>query len=83
VVTSGTGRNAAIPGISVAGKTGTANSSATRSPYAWRVAFAPADNPQVAVAVVVERTSVPRAGITGGGLAGPIAARVMRAVIKR
>jgi penicillin-binding protein A len=83
VVDSGTGRNAAIPGISVAGKTGTANSSATRSPYAWMVAFAPADNPQVAVAVVVERTSVPRAGITGGGLAGPIAARVMRAVIKR
>jgi peptidoglycan glycosyltransferase len=83
VVNSGTGRNAQIPGISVAGKTGTANSSTARSPYAWMVTFAPADDPQVAVAVVVERTSVPRAGITGGGLAGPIAARVMKAVIKR
>jgi peptidoglycan glycosyltransferase len=83
VVNSGTGSPAAIPGISVAGKTGTANSSATKSPYAWMVTFAPADDPQVAVAVVIERTSVPRASITGGGLAGPIAADVMKAVIKR
>jgi peptidoglycan glycosyltransferase len=83
VVNSGTGGGARIPGISVAGKTGTANSSAVKSPYAWMVAFAPADDPQVAVAVVIERTSVPRANITGGGLAGPIAAAVMKAVIKR
>jgi peptidoglycan glycosyltransferase len=83
VVNSGTGLPARIPGVSVAGKTGTANSSATKSPYAWMVTFAPADDPQVAVAVVVERTSVPRASITGGGLAGPIAADVMKAVIRR
>jgi penicillin-binding protein A len=83
VVNSGTGLPARIPGISVAGKTGTANSSAVKSPYAWMVTFAPADDPQVAVAVVIERTSVPRASITGGGLAGPIAAAVMKAVIKR
>jgi penicillin-binding protein A len=83
VVNSGTGLPARIPGISVAGKTGTANSSAVRSPYAWMVTFAPADDPRVAVAVVIERTSVPRASITGGGLAGPIAAAVMKAVIKR
>lgn len=83
VVNSGTGGPARIPGISVAGKTGTANSSAVKSPYAWMVTFAPADDPQVAVAVVVERSAVTRASITGGGLAGPIAADVMRAVIKR
>jgi peptidoglycan glycosyltransferase len=83
VVNSGTGAPARIPGISVAGKTGTANSSAGRSPYAWMVTFAPANDPQVAVAVVVERSSVPRASITGGGLAGPIAASVMKAVIGR
>lgn len=83
VVDTGTGTPAKIPGVSVAGKTGTANSSATKSPYAWMVAFAPADNPQVAVAVLVERTSVTRADITGGGLAGPIAADVMKAVISR
>jgi peptidoglycan glycosyltransferase len=83
VVESGTGSPAQIPGVSVAGKTGTANSSAAKSPYAWMVAFAPADNPQVAVAVVIERTSVTRDVITGGGLAGPIAKDVMEAVISR
>ncbi|MGI8434210.1 MAG: peptidoglycan D,D-transpeptidase FtsI family protein [Nocardioidaceae bacterium] len=83
VVESGTGTPAQIEGVSVAGKTGTANSSATRSPYAWMVAFAPADDPQVAVAVLIEQTGVDRADITGGGLAGPIAADVMQAVIQR
>ncbi|MBA2560337.1 MAG: penicillin-binding protein 2 [Propionibacteriales bacterium] len=83
VVDTGTGSPAQIPGISVAGKTGTANSSAAKSPYAWMVAFAPADNPQVAVAVLIERTAVSRGDITGGGLAGPIAADVMKAVINR
>ncbi len=81
VVESGTGTPAQIPGVSVAGKTGTANSSTSRSPYAWMVAFAPANDPQVAVAVLVERTAVSRADITGGGLAGPIARNVMEAVI--
>jgi peptidoglycan glycosyltransferase len=83
VVQSGTGVPAQIPGVSVAGKTGTANSSAARSPYAWMVAFAPADNPQVAVAVLIEKTGVNRSDITGGGLAGPIVKRVMEAVINR
>ncbi len=45
-----------IPGISVAAKTGTANSAPNRPPYAWFVGFAPADNPQVAVAVLVEQS---------------------------
>lgn len=83
VVQSGTGINAQIPGVQVAGKTGTANSAANRSPYAWMVAFAPADNPQVAVAVLIEQTNVSRSVITGGGLAGPIAKSVMQAVINR
>jgi peptidoglycan glycosyltransferase len=82
VVQSGTGVQAQIPGVAVAGKTGTANSSASRAPYAWMVAFAPADNPQVAVAVLVEKTGISRSDITGGGLAGPIAKRIMQAVIK-
>jgi peptidoglycan glycosyltransferase len=83
VVQSGTGLPAQIPGVSVAGKTGTANSSATRSPYAWMVAFAPAENPQVAVAVLVEKTAIARSDITGGGLAGPIAKAIMQAVLNR
>ena len=45
------------------------------------VAFAPANDPQVAVAVLIERSSASRADITGGGLAGPIARDVMEAVI--
>jgi peptidoglycan glycosyltransferase len=83
VVSSGTGAPAQIPGVTVAGKTGTANSSLTRSPYAWMVAFAPAEDPQVAVAVVIERSSTGRSDITGGGLAGPIARDVMESVIGR
>jgi peptidoglycan glycosyltransferase len=83
VVQKGTGVPAQIPGVAVAGKTGTANSSAARAPYAWMVAFAPADNPQVAVAVLVEQTGISRSEITGGGLAGPIAKSIMQAVINR
>jgi peptidoglycan glycosyltransferase len=81
VVENGTGTNSRIPGVSVAGKTGTANSAEDRAPYAWMVAFAPADDPKVAVAVLVEQTGVGRDEISGNGLAGPIARSVMEAVI--
>ena len=81
VVATGTGDEAQIPNVAVAGKTGTANTADERSPYAWMVTFAPADNPQVAVAVFIEKTDIAREDISGGGLAGPIAAKVMRAVI--
>ncbi|HEY7045092.1 MAG TPA: penicillin-binding protein 2 [Nocardioidaceae bacterium] len=83
VVQSGTGTNTQIPGVTVAGKTGTANSAEDRAPYAWMVSFAPADDPQVAVAVIVEQTGVSRSEISGNGLAGPIARSVMEAVINR
>jgi peptidoglycan glycosyltransferase len=82
VVDHGTGRPAQIPGMKVAGKTGTAQSSPQRPPYAWFVSFAPADNPKVAVAVLVEDAGVERNAISGSGLAAPIAKRVMEAVIK-
>ncbi len=83
VVDQGTGTTAQIPGTKVAGKTGTAQSSATRLPYAWFVSFAPADDPQVAVAVLIEDAGVDREAISGSGLAAPIAKRVMEAVIGR
>lgn len=83
VVDNGTGQTAQIPGIKVAGKTGTAQSSPSRPPYAWFVSFAPADNPKVAVAVLVEDAGVARNSISGSGLAAPIAKRVMQAVIGR
>ena len=81
VVDNGTGTTAQIPGIKVAGKTGTAQSSPERPPYAWFVSFAPADNPKVAVAVLVEDAGGARDAISGSGLAAPIAKNVMEAVI--
>ena len=81
VVDNGTGTTAQIPGVKVAGKTGTAQSAPDRPPYAWFVSFAPADDPQVAVAVLVEDAGVARDEISGSGLAAPIAKAVMEAVI--
>jgi peptidoglycan glycosyltransferase len=83
VVNNGTGGNGAIPNIEVAGKTGTAQSTPNRPPYAWFVSFAPANNPQVAVAVLVQQSHTERAEIAGGALCAPIAKRVMEAVINR
>ncbi len=81
VVDQGTADEAAIPGVAVAAKTGTAERTEELPPYAWFVSFAPADDPEVAVAVFVENADVPREEISGGGLAGPIARQVMQAVI--
>ena len=83
VVDNGTGTTAQIPGVEVAGKTGTAQSAPSRPPYAWFVSFAPAQNPQVAVAVLVQDAGVARDAISGSGLAAPIAKAVMEAVMGR
>ncbi|PUA81148.1 peptidoglycan D,D-transpeptidase FtsI family protein [Nocardioides currus] len=80
-VNDGTAGVAAIPGIEVAGKTGTAQSTDSRPPYAWFVSFAPADDPKVAVAVMVEASDTARDEIAGGTLGGPIAKAVMQAVL--
>jgi penicillin-binding protein A len=87
VVSSGTGTAAALPGVEVAGKTGTAElGPAPVSPDeggepeqqqdAWFTAFAPADNPQIAVAVLVANTTE-----DGGTVAAPIAREVLAAGI--
>ena len=83
VVTNGTGTAAQIPGIPVAGKTGTAQGSAGQRPNVWFIGFAPANDPQVAVAVFLDRRSGYGADATGGRLAAPIAQAVMRAVLGR
>ncbi len=80
-VERGTATSARIPGVDVGGKTGTAQSTADRPPYAWFVSMAPADDPKVAVAVVVESSSTARSEIAGGRLSGPIARSVMEAVL--
>jgi penicillin-binding protein A len=81
VVNQGTGHNAQIPGVEVAGKTGTAQSDPKRKPFAWFTSFAPVDNPAVAVAVIVEDADIPRNDIAGGRLAAPIAKAVMQAAL--
>lgn len=82
-VESGTATSARIAGIDVGGKTGTAQSTPERPPYAWFVSFAPAKNPKVAVAVLVESSNTGRDEIAGGRLAGPIARAVMEAVLNK
>lgn len=67
VVEIGTGRNASISNVQVAGKTGTAENT-PRPSHAWFVGFAPADNPRIAVAVILEES-----GTFGGQTAAPIA----------
>jgi penicillin-binding protein A len=82
-VTNGTASPGAIPGVSVAGKTGTAESGRDNvPPYAWFMSFAPADDPQVAVAVMIQKADIPRGEIAGGTFGGPIAKSVMEAVIQ-
>ena len=77
VVDSGTGTNARIPGVDVAAKTGTAQSAEGAAPHAWFITFAPADDPKIAVAVVVENGGSFGAEATGGVVAAPIARAVM------
>ena len=76
VVRRGTGTAAALANVQVAGKTGTATNPAGRS-HAWFVAFAPADAPRVAVAIVVENAGY------GGVVAAPIARRVLGTALER
>lgn len=75
VVRDGTGTAAALSGVLVAGKTGTAENSHGDS-HAWFIGFAPADNPQVAIAVIVENAGF------GGSIAAPIARQVFRAALQ-
>lgn len=82
VVSNGTGTQAAVPGVSVAGKTGTAEHAPDAPPHAWFTGFAPADNPEVAVAVVVEDGGRAGSEAYGGAVAGPISSAVMKAALE-
>ena len=78
VVTGGTGTAAQIPGISVAGKTGTAEVGRGNIHTTWFAAFAPANAPRVAIAVVVEN----QLNGFGGTISAPIAKQVMEALLR-
>ncbi|MDV6289110.1 penicillin-binding protein 2 [Streptomyces sp. UP1A-1] len=86
VVEDGTGTNAKIDGVTVGGKTGTAQHGVDNSenPYAWFISYAKGEDGSspVAVAVVVEDENANRDDISGGGLAAPIARNVMEAVLE-
>ncbi len=74
-----------INGVSIAAKTGTAEHGAdpkNTPPHGWYVAFAPANNPQVAIAVVVEDGGDRNLEATGGSLAAPIGRAVIGAALQ-
>jgi peptidoglycan glycosyltransferase len=77
VVIGGTGTAAQIPGVKVAGKTGTAETGLNRVYDAWFIFFAPADHPTVAGAVVVEHSI----NGFGGAVSAPIAKQLMQALL--
>jgi peptidoglycan glycosyltransferase len=80
VVQGGTGTKAAIPGVTVAAKTGTAQTTAGHA-HAWMIAFAPAEQPTVAVAVIVESQQAGDDSATGGRVAAPIVKAVLQAAL--
>ncbi|MGW3678035.1 peptidoglycan D,D-transpeptidase FtsI family protein [Streptomyces prasinus] len=86
VVSEGTGSRAKIDGVTVGGKTGTAQHGVDNSenPYAWFISYAKGEDGSspVAVAVIIEDDDAVRGDISGGGLAAPIAKSVMEAVVK-
>jgi cell division protein FtsI/penicillin-binding protein 2/cell division protein FtsW (lipid II flippase) len=75
VVQNGSGTRAAIKGITVAGKTGTAEASKKEQTHAWFIAFAPAEHPTVAMAIILENAGV------GGQVAAPAAKGVLQAAL--
>lgn len=76
-VTDGTAAPGALPDVQVAAKTGSAEPGGNVPTHAWYIAFAPADAPQIAVAVLVEN------GGTGGGAAAPIARKMIQEALSQ
>lgn len=74
VVTSGTGRAVALPQVAIAGKTGSAEDAHHALPHAWFVCFAPYDNPQIAIATIVENSG------HGAENAAPVAKKILEAM---
>jgi peptidoglycan glycosyltransferase len=77
VVSGGTGTAAQISGVRVAGKTGTAETGVAGRNTAWFIAFAPVEDPKVAIAVVLQNQNA-----TGGTVSAPIAKEIMEALLR-
>lgn len=82
-VSDGAASGARIDGVDVAGKTGTAENGSSAPFTLWFTGFAPAENPRVAVAVVVENGGGQGQSGSGNTIAAPIAKKVMEAVLGR
>ena len=82
VVNEGTGRPAQISGVQVAAKTGTAETGTDAAQHAWMIAFAPAENPQVAVALVLEHGGDLGTDAYGGSAAGPLVRDIIQAALQ-
>jgi peptidoglycan glycosyltransferase len=82
-VSDGAASGARMDGVDVGGKTGTAENGSGRPYTLWFTGFAPADNPQVAVAVVIEDGGGEGQSGSGNTIAAPIAKKVMEAVLGR
>lgn len=76
VITAGTGRQAAIPGLRWGGKTGSSQFRRNAKPQAWFVGFAPLDDPRIAIAVLIEEVG------HGGEFAAPVAAKIVRRYLR-
>jgi peptidoglycan glycosyltransferase len=81
VVEQGTGTAAQIPGVEVAGKSGTAQHAEGRAPHAWFISFAEQGGRSIAVAVVIEEGGDLGSEATGGRVAAPVARQVMEAYL--
>jgi penicillin-binding protein 2 len=77
VVEGGTAKAAQIPGVRVAGKTGSSEHTRGQRTHGWFVGFAPAENPKIAIAVVLEAAG------HGGAVAVPVAKEVLEAYLKK
>ena len=77
VVNEGTGKKLKSNKYQAAGKTGTADFDSTKEAHAWFVGFAPSDNPQIAISVIVEESGA------GSTYAVPIAKKIFDAYLSR
>lgn len=82
VVEDGTGEPAKVPGVAVAGKTGTAETGNDQPQHAWMIAFAPAEDPRIALAVLLENGGKDGPGAYGGSSAGPLVAAMIRTALE-